>query len=94
MTDDEIIEQSNGRLDKRIVGIYLKRFQENKEIRITEVEGKGRVITPIEKYIPKSFKSQLLEQMLEIYFEDFENSSLFEERVEIGKIMLRIIEKL
>lgn len=40
------------------------------------------------------FKKSMLMDMCEAYYEDFMNAELFSERVEIGKMICRILEKI
>lgn len=40
------------------------------------------------------FKKSMMMDMCEAYYEDFMNAELFSERVEIGKMICRILEKI
>lgn len=41
-----------------------------------------------------SFKREVMEMMVSKYLEDFESAELYTERIEIGKLILRILEKI
>lgn len=61
-----------------------------------ETDEAGRKFTVL-KETPKrtyDFKRSMLMDMCEAYYEDFMDAELFTERVEIGKMICRILEKI
>lgn len=92
LTNDEIVEKSKGVLDSATVKTYLHRMKRRNEIEETQIDGKRHIKLNYTKRT--SYKSDVLQTMLDIYLEDFENAELFSERAEIGKLILRILEKI
>ena len=63
-----------------------------------EVQGQGitRIITvlkelPVSKH---SYKKEIIETMIGKYMEDFEDCGTLNDRIEVGKVILRLLEKL
>ncbi len=63
-----------------------------------EVQGQGvtRTITvlkemPVSKH---SYKKGIIETMIDKYMEDFEDCGTLNDRIEVGKIILKLLEKL
>lgn len=63
-----------------------------------EIQGQGvtRTITvlkelPVSKH---SYKKEIIETMIDKYMEDFESCELLNERIEVGKVILKLLEKL
>ena len=63
-----------------------------------EVQGQGvtRIITvlkepPVSKH---SYKKEIIETMIDKYMEDFKDSGTLNDRIEVGKVILRLLEKL
>lgn len=93
-TNAELAELSNGLMDHRMVGVYLKRLEKRGSIEVHFEEGK-RIIDVIDKpYVESNFKKETYEMMVDKYIEDFEDAETFQDRVEIGKMIIRILEKL
>lgn len=91
LTNQEYSKKSNIR-DKTIA-IYISRMEKRGTIRIVEENGK-RIIIPAEINYPDNFKGETLELMVEKFIEDFENALTYDERLEIGKMILRILERI
>ncbi|MDO5027560.1 MAG: winged helix-turn-helix domain-containing protein [Tissierellia bacterium] len=88
-TNEEIAAALN--TSSKVVSTYIRRL-ENKS-RIFLIESKdGREIKTLE--IPKDFKRSAYEMMVEKYLEDFESAEFYTERIEIGKLILRLLERL
>lgn len=77
--------------NKKVVDIYLARLEKQEKIRITYIEGQ-RSIVVLE--VPKEFKRSVYEMMVEKYLDDFEAAELYVERLEIGKLILRLLERM
>lgn len=75
----------------KVVKTYISRMANSGKIRVSR-EGDSRHIDVIE--MPKDFKRAVYESMVEKYLEDFDTATFYGERVEIGKLILRILEKL
>ena len=63
-----------------------------------EVQGQGitRTITVL-KEMPASkhsYKKEIIETMIGKYMEDFEDCGTLNDRIEVGKVILRLLEKL
>lgn len=91
LTNQEYSKKSSIR-DKTIA-IYISRMEKRGTIRIVEENGK-RIIIPAEINYPDNFKGETLELMVEKFIEDFENALTYDERLEIGKMILRILERI
>ena len=63
-----------------------------------EVQGQGitRTITVLkEMHVSKhSYKKEIIETMISKYMEDFEDCGTLNDRIEVGKVILRLLEKL
>lgn len=77
--------------NKKVVDIYLTRLEKQERILISYL-GNVRRIKVLEA--PKEFKRSVYEMMVEKYLEDFEASKLYVERLEIGKLILRLLERM
>ena len=82
-------------IDTDIVKAYINKLKGRGNI---EVKGQGvtRTITvlkelPVSKH---SYKKEVLNELLEIYLEDTRNSGSVPEKIELGKLIIKIIEKL
>lgn len=74
-----------------VIKTYIGRLNRQSKINTLEKDGK-RFIQVLE--VPKDFKREVYEMMVEKYLEDFENAEFYTERIEIGKLILRLMEKL
>lgn len=91
-SDDEI-EHAIG-IDPDIRRAYLSRLNRQHRIFITyDDAGKRKILVPADAG-QDSFKKEALQMMVDKYLEDFEVAQLYTERVEIGKMILRILEKI
>lgn len=57
-------------------------------------EGKRRIIVLREPKKTYDYKKAILQDMCEAYYDDFMKAELYSERVEIGKMICRILEKI
>lgn len=91
--DDELANALNS--TKKVVRIYLKRLENREVLKIDKADGK-RVIKVLElpEIKPQEFKRSVFEMMADRYLQDFKEAELFQDRVEIGKMIVRILEKL
>ena len=83
------------RIDTDIVKAYISKLKARGNI---EVQGQGitRTITvlkemPVSKH---SYKKGIVETMIDKYMEDFEDCGTLNDRIEVGKIILKLLEKL
>lgn len=74
-----------------VIKTYIGRLKRRGKIIAQEKDGK-RYISVIE--VQKDFKREVYEMMVEKYLEDFESAEFYTERIEIGKLILRLMEKL
>lgn len=77
---------------ENVIKTYIGRL--NRQSKITTGIGPDgkRHIRVLE--VPKDFKREVYEMMVEKYLEDFDNAEFYTERIEIGKLILRLMEKL
>ena len=81
--------------DVKTVKVYLKRLTNRETVKITEEDGQ-RVIKVLElpEMKPVEFKRGVYEMMANKYLEDFKRADQFQDRIEIGKMIIRILEKM
>lgn len=89
---DQEIEDGIG-IDPDIRRVYMSRLNRQQKIYIDTQDDKRRILV-LETPEGDSFKRDTLQMMVDRYLEDFEVAQLYIERVEIGKLILRILEKL
>lgn len=91
--DDELANALNS--TKKVVRIYLKRLENREVLKIDEADGK-RVIKVLEipEIKPQEFKRGVYEMMIDRYLEDFKETESYQERIEIGNIIVKILERL
>ncbi len=83
------------RIDADIVKAYISKLKARGNI---EVQGQGvtRTITvlkelPVSKH---SYKKDVMTELSDIFLEDIRNSVSISEKIELGKLIIKIIEKL
>ena len=90
----------NLKIDYDNVKSYINRLKTGGYI---EVQGQGitRTVTVLkempvrEKPTSKnSYKKEIIETMIDKYMEDFKDSGTLNDRIEVGKVILRLLEKL
>ena len=82
-------------MDRRNIRTYLQRAKQ--QGRMTErFNGETRSITVHSPDQPaaSNFKRDMYEHMLEMFIVDFDNAATFDDRLAIGTVLLRIVEKL
>lgn len=98
MTDQELTEQVG--CDIKFVRDMLYRMAKRGDIEITKTKNedgtKSRSIQVLiePKTAKMDYKKKIMMEMCEVYVDDFFNAELFTERVEIGKVILRILERM
>ena len=90
---DQEIEEGIG-IDPDIRRVYMSRLNRQQKIYVDDTEDGKRRILVLEAPEGDNFKREALQMMVDRYLEDFEAAQLYTERVEIGKMILRILEKL
>ena len=93
-TNGEVAAALDG--DADMVRHLLSKYKARGEFEVTQTpEGKRRV-TVLRDLSKKTydFKKCMLMDMCETYYADFLKAELYSERVEIGKIICRILEKI
>ena len=82
---------------------YIERLVEKGNIKIEYIDGKktyvflkerDSTIKSLELTEQAHFKRDIYQKMLNAYIADFEGATGFTERVEIGKLILRLLEKI
>lgn len=92
-TDIEIAGHLN--TSKKQVQEYIRRLRNREVLKTVEVDGQRQILVlELPEVKPAEFKRGVYEMMVDRYLEDFKAAELFQERVEIGKMVVRILEKL
>lgn len=73
------------------VDVYFKRFKDRGMIEVAD-NGEIKFLTNTDQ--SRDFKRDIYETMVDKYLEDFEKAEFYTERVEVGKLILRILEKM
>lgn len=73
------------------VDMYFKRFKDRGMIKVSN---NGQITFFETTDQSKDFKRDVYEMMVDKYLEDFEKAEFYTERVEVGKLILRILEKM
>ena len=73
------------------VDVYFKRFKDRGMIQITN---DGNITFLANTSQTRDYKRDIYEFMLDKYIEDFEKAEFYTERVEVRKLILRLLEKL
>lgn len=92
-SDIEIADAIN--TNKKTVQEYLRRLTNREVIRIVnDAEGNRQILVlELPEITPADFKKDIYEIMIARYLEDFKNADSFQDRVEIGKMVVRILDK-
>lgn len=93
-TNGEVAEALD--CDSDAVRHLLSRYKARGEIETTTLPDGKRVVKVLRDISKKSydFKKCMLMDMCETYYNDFLKAELYSERVEIGKMICRILEKI
>lgn len=75
----------------KVVRVYIKRLEEQGKIKIDD---SGNIECLVRTIANENYKRDIYEIMVESYLDDFEKAEFYSERVEIGKLILRLLEKL
>lgn len=92
-TNDEIAgAMKTGNADVRTT---ISRFKRRGWIEVAQGEdGKRTIVVVRNPDNVYDFKKSMLQEMCDTYFDDFLKAELYTERVEIGKMICRILDKL
>ncbi len=92
-TDQEIAEAVG--ILSNSVPIYIGRLKDKGWLEVQK-DGKLRTIL-VAKELPISknvYKKEIIETMIAKYMEDFEDCGTLNDRIEVGKVILKLLEKL
>lgn len=90
----EELAEYTGAKEKTIKDLLL-RYRKNGDIENVGTDGEICYIVHREpKEVKTNYKKAMLTQMCDAYFDDFLRAEMYSERVEIGKMICRILEKL
>lgn len=89
---NKMIEEALG-TSRGVVSTYLKRLEVDGFIRIKNECG-ARYIEILREKNGADLKKEIYKQMLDVYLHDFEEATSFAERAEIGKLIIRLLEKI
>lgn len=93
LSNEEISKELG--LDLKVVSVYLLRLRKRGVIEEVFKDGQRYlIVNQVMGENAVDFKRDAMEMMVTSYLEDFESAELYTERVEIGKMILRILEKL
>lgn len=97
-TNEEIASAVN--INEDYAKVIISRLKNDEKIEITErtegdeLENKRYIeVISLEAEKP-NLKRDIYKSMLDVFIEDFENAGTFDERLEIGKVVIRLLEKL
>ncbi|WP_455257213.1 winged helix-turn-helix transcriptional regulator [Peptoniphilus asaccharolyticus] len=92
-TNDELANELN--TSNQLIRTYLNRLKNREVLKIQEIDGKREIaVLELPEIKPVEFKRGVFEMMVDCYLRDFKDAELFQDRVEIGKMIVRILEKL
>lgn len=80
-------------MSEEIVRTYIHRAKRQGRITPEYQDGARKITVKLEDALP-GFRRETLMMMVESYLEDFDATTLYSERIEIGKMILRILERL
>ena len=85
----------NLRINGDVVKDYISKLKSRGDIEVMG-QGKNRTITVLkEQPVPKHiYKKKVLYELLDINLEDMRKSESIPEKIELGKLIIKIIEKL
>lgn len=98
MTNQELADQTG--CEVKFVRDMLGRMAKRGDVEISETKNedgtKNRSIQVLiePKTAKMDYKKKIMMEMCEVYVDDFFAAELFTERVEIGKVILRILERM
>lgn len=98
MTNQELADQTG--CEVKFVRDMLYRMAKRGDVEISETKNedgtKNRSIQVLiePKTAKMDYKKKIMMEMCEVYVDDFFAAELFTERVEIGKVILRILERM
>ena len=91
-TNSEI--EKNTSLSNGLIRKYILRLNSQGRIDVSIIEGIRTIdVYSIDEERP-DFKRCIYKMMVDKYIEDFEEAEFFQDRVEIGKMITRLLEKL
>lgn len=88
-TNKEISEDLN--ISEGVVRTYLNRLKNKGYLEKIGTEYKVLKEMPVNK---SSFKQEIIKEMLESYMDDFRELKVINEKVRIGELIIRLVDKL
>lgn len=82
-------------LDDGTIKTYIHRLKEQGRIIVDGISGEGREVTVLETLNERkpAFKRDVYENMAETLLDDFQNAATYLERIEIGRLLFKVLDK-
>lgn len=88
-TNKEISEDLN--ISEGVVRTYLNRLRNKGYLEKSGAEYKVLKDLPINK---SSYKQEVIKEMLEVYMDDFREIKVINEKIRVGELIIRLVDKL
>ena len=88
-TNKEISEDLN--ISEGVVRTYLNRLKNKGYLEKIDKEYKVLKEMPVNK---SNYKQEIIKEMLEVYMDDFRELKVINEKVRIGELIIRLVDKL
>ena len=88
-TNKEISDDLN--ISEGVVRTYLNRLKNKGYLEKIDTEYKVLKEMPVNK---SNYKQEIIKEMLEVYIDDFRELKVINEKVRIGELIIRLVDKL
>lgn len=88
-TNKEISDDLN--LSEGVVRTYLNRLKNKGYLEKTGTEYRVLKEMPVNK---SSYKQEIIKEMLEVYMDDFRELKVMNEKIRVGELIIRLVDKL
>lgn len=88
-TNKEISEDLN--ISEGVVKTYLNRLKNKGYLEKAGTEYKVLKEMPVNK---SSYKQEIIKEMLEVYMDDFREIKVINEKIRVGELIIRLVDKL
>lgn len=88
-TNKEISDDLN--ISEGVVRTYLNRLKNKGYLEKIDTEYKVLKEMPVNK---SNYKQEIIKEMLEVYMDDFRELKVINEKVRIGELIIRLVDKL
>nr|DAR78199.1 MAG TPA: winged helix-turn-helix DNA-binding protein [Caudoviricetes sp.] len=88
-TNKEISDDLN--ISEGVVRTYLNRLKNKGYLEKTGTEYRVLKEMPVNK---SSYKQEIIKEMLEVYMDDFRELKVMNEKIRVGELIIRLVDKL